>query len=429
MKRCRKSTILSAAFMGLGQLYNKEYLKGIVFAFIEVLALLNIGYFSRSFYGLGTLGDTAQYFDKNGIARGDHSIFLMINGLIAVLILALIILVYIVNIIDAKKCGEEIENGKEALKTKEYIKYIWDKYFPHIMLTPGFVLIIFFTLLPIIFTFAVAFTNYSSPNHLPPRNLVDWVGFKNFKNILKLKIWNNTFWHVGLWTIIFAVVTTFANYFGGLFLALLTNSKKIKFKKAWRTIFMLPYAIPAFISLLVMRLVFSGPGPVNNLIASLGMEKMPFFTDPFTAKVMVLLINLWLGSPYFMILMSGVLTNIPKSLYEAAKIDGASKWQQFTKITLPMILFQTMPLLIMNFAYNFNNFGVIYLLTDGNPVNGSFKYAGDTDILISWIYKMTNNQNQFHMAAVVTIVLFLFVATVSIISFTRTKSFKEEDMM
>ncbi|KYH35119.1 maltose transport system permease protein MalF [Clostridium tepidiprofundi DSM 19306] len=428
MKRAHKSAALSAVFMGAGQLYNKEILKGCIFAIIELIAILKFNYFTKAIHGLITLGDTPQYFE-NGISKGDHSIFLLIEGLIALIILIVILTLYIINIVNAYKYGKFIEEGNKPLSTKEAIKASWEKYFPHIMLTPAFLFTIFFILLPIIFTFAVAFTNYSSPNHLPPRHLVDWVGFRNFKNLVKLKIWNNTLLHVGLWTVVFATITTIFNYFGGLVLALLTNAKKIKFKKLWRTIFILPYAIPAFISLLIMRLVFSGPGPVNHLLVTLGLGKVPFFTNAAHAKVMILLINMWLGAPYFMILMAGVLTNIPNSLFEAAEIDGASKWQQFWKITLPMVLFQTMPLLIMTFAYNFNNFGVIYLLTDGNPVNGSFKYAGSTDILISWIYKMTKDQNQFHMAAVVTILLFLIVAGVSTFSFIKTKSFKEEDMM
>ena len=428
MKKSNQSTIFSVLFMGLGQIRNKEIFKGIMFAIIEVVTILNLGYFSKSITGLITLGDKPQYFVK-GIAKGDHSVFLMIEGLIALAILSLIVLVYIINILDAKRVGEAREKGEKPLNTREFFKHLWDKYFPHIMITPAFMFTIFFILLPIIFTVAVAFTNYSSPNHLPPRNLVDWVGFENFKNIVTLKIWNNTFVHVGLWTVIFAIVTTTCNYFVGLFLALLTNAKGIKLKKVFRTIFILPYAIPAFISLLVMRLAFSGPGPVNNLLNSFGIDKLPFFTDPLLAKVMVLVICVWLGAPYFMALMSGVLTNIDNSLYEAAEIDGATKWQQFSKITLPLVLFQTMPLLIMSFAYNFNNFATIYLLTDGNPVNGKYKFAGDTDIMISWIYKMTKDQNQFHMASVITIILFIFVAGIAAYSFSRTKAFKEEDMM
>ncbi|EOD00784.1 sugar ABC transporter permease [Caldisalinibacter kiritimatiensis] len=429
MKRSKKAALLSTLFMGLGQFYNKEIYKGIIFSLIEVLVIVFfIPYFGYSMWGLFTLGETPQYF-VDGIAYGHHSIFLLIDGIISILTLVIIGIVYYLNIVDAKKTAKRLEEGKPLLTPKEYIKYIWERHFHKFMLTPSFVFIMFFTLLPIIFTICIAFTNYSSPNHLPPRNLVDWVGLKNFKNLLSLKIWNNTFIGVGLWTVIWALLATATNYFVGLFLALLVNAKGIKIKKFWRSMFILPYAIPAFISLLVMRLAFSGPGPVNNLLVTMGFDKSPWLTDPFLAKVMIVVINIWLGSPYWMALMSGVLTNISKDMYEAAEIDGASKVQQFFKITLPMVLFQTAPLLIMTFAYNFNNFNVIYLLTDGNPVNSNYRYAGSTDILISWIYKLTRDNNQYHMASAVTLIIFIFIASISAYSFTKTKSFKEEDMM
>jgi arabinogalactan oligomer/maltooligosaccharide transport system permease protein len=428
MEKAKRSAILSALFMGLGQFFNREWTKGIMFLLIEVAALFNINYFINSIYGLITLGDTPQKM-VNGVKVGQHSINMMVDGIIAIFIILIFLGFYALNIRDAHKSVKELENGKKPLNGLAYIHSIWDKYFPYIMTTPSFLFTTFFILLPIVFTIAVAFTNYSSPNHLPPGKMVDWVGLENFVNLANLKIWNSTFITVGIWTLIFAVVTTVLNYTAGLLLAILINSQGVKLKRLWRTIFILPYAIPAFISLLVMRLMFSGPGPVNNLLAGIGMDKIAFFTDPFIAKVMILVINLWVGAPYFMALMAGVLTNIDKSLYEAAEIDGATKFQQFFKITLPLVLFQTMPLLIMTFAYNFNNFSVIYLLTDGSPINGNLKYAGDTDILISWIYKMTKDQNQFHMASVITIVIFVFVALTSIYSFSRTKSFKEEDMM
>ena len=429
MKKSKKAALLSALFMGLGQFYNKDIIKGIMFTLFELLLLIfTIPYFNYSLWGLITLGEKSQYF-VNGIAYGHHSIFLLIDGIISILVLSLVLIVYYINIVDARNNAKLLEKGKPILKGKEYFKHIWEKHFPMFMITPAFLFIVFFVLLPIIFTISIAFTNYSSPNHLPPRALVDWVGFKNFKNLINLKIWNNTFTGVAIWTVIWALVATATNYFFGLLLALIVNVKGIKLKKMWRSIFILPYAIPGFISLLIMRLVFSGPGPVNNLLVTIGLDKAPWLTDSLIAKVMIVIINIWLGSPYWMALMSGVLTNIDRGMYEAAEIDGASKFQQFIKITLPMVLYQTAPLLIMTFAYNFNNFNIIYLLTDGNPVNADYRYAGSTDILISWIYKLTKDRNQYHMAAVISLLIFIFIAIVSTISFIKTKSFKEEDMM
>lgn len=429
MKRSTKAALLSTVFMGLGQFYNREIIKGIIFSVFELLILLfTIPYFKHSIWGLITLGEKPLHF-VNGIAQGDHSIILLIQGIISLLVIGLLIVIYFINIKDAKNTAELLERGEERRTFKEFLRYVWDKYFPMFMLTPTILAVTFVTLLPIIFTFCIAFTNYSSPYHLPPRSLVDWVGLKNFRNLVKLKIWSSTFLGVAKWTVIWAVLATITTYFGGLFLALLTNAKGIRFKKVWRSIFILPYAIPGFLSLLVMRLMFSGPGPINNLLVKFGIARIPWLTDPTLAKVVILLVNLWLGSPYFMVLMSGILTNISKDLYEAADIDGATSRQKFYRITLPMVLYQTAPYLILSFAYNFNNFNNIYLLTDGGPVNSAYKYAGHTDILVSWIYKLTLNQNQFHMAAVISIIIFFIVASISSYSFIRTKSFKEEDMI
>lgn len=429
MNRGKKSALMSAIFMGLGQLYNKDYVKGAFFALIETFLLLfSIPYFKKAIWGLTTLGEKALYYE-NGIAKGDHSIILLIQGIIAIIVLIIIGVLYIINIRDAKNVGNDTENGIKPLGFIELIKHIWDKYFHFVMLSPAVLFLLFITLLPILVMISIAFTNYSGPSHLPPARLVDWVGIKNFVNLFKLKIWNSTFIGVAKWTTVWAVLSTVTTYFGGLLLALMVNSYGIKFKKIWRAIFIIPYAIPGFLSLLVMRLMFSGPGAVNGLLIKFGLDKVAWLTDPSIAKAAVILINLWLGAPYFMILMSGILTNISKSLYEAADIDGASGLQKFWKITLPMVLFSTAPYLILTFAYNFNNFNNIYILTQGNPVNAAYKYAGHTDILITWIFKLTYDQYKFHMASLVTIIIFVVIAAISAYGFTKTKSFKEEDMI
>lgn len=429
MDKKRKTSLLSYIFMGAGHFYLKDYFKGIVYALIELLFLFRIPAVIRSIKGLITLGTQAQQFVDGVIKQGDNSIYFLINGTIALIVIVFFVLLYWLSIKDARETYKYVEENGRARTIKENLHNIWNKRFPQIILTPAFLGTVSFVILPIIFTLLVSFTNYSSPNHLPPRSLVDWVGFKNYVNIVKLDIWNNTFIKIGIWTVTWAFISTILNYFVGMFLAILINNKGIKFKRVWRTLLMLPYAIPAFVSLLVFRLGLSGPGPVNALLGKLGIAQIPFFTDPFVAKIMIIVINLWLGAPYFMILMSGILTNIDAGLYEAADIDGANRWQKFRNITFPMVLFQTAPVLIMTFAYNFNNFNVIYLLTDGNPVNSNFQYAGSTDILITWVFKMTNDQGQYHMASVVAIILFLFIAGISLYSLRKTKSFEEEDMI
>jgi arabinogalactan oligomer/maltooligosaccharide transport system permease protein len=429
MKRGKKSALLSGLFMGLGQLYNRDYYKGFLFAVFEAFLLIFcLPFFKKGLWGLITLGERPLYY-KNGIAMGDHSIILLIQGIITVLLLVLVGIVYIINIRDAKHGGEAREAGKSHMSFTQLMKYIWDKYFHLIMLTPAMISLLFITLLPILVTVSIAFTNYSGPNHLPPARLVDWVGLQNFKDLANMNMWNTTFLGVAKWTIIWATLATITSYFGGLFLALLVNANKIKFTRMWRGIFIIPYAIPGFLSLLVMRLMFSGPGAINGFLSNLGIDKIPWLSDPTLAKTVIILINLWLGAPYFMVLMAGVLTNISRSLYEAADIDGASSWHKFWKITLPMVLFSTAPYLILTFAHNLNNFNNIYILTDGNPVNAAFKYAGHTDILITWIFKMTYDQYKYHMASVITIIIFFIVAAISAFAFSRTKSFNEEDMI
>ncbi|MGV8145317.1 MAG: carbohydrate ABC transporter permease [Alkaliphilus sp.] len=428
MKKANKAALLSVLFMGLGQQYNKERIKGLIFSLINVIVLINIPNFSHALWGLFTLGETPQYF-VGGIAYGDHSIFLLIEGIIAVIIIFVLSIVYALNIADAHRTAVAIEKGGKPKTITQTVTSTWSKHFPYVVISPALLFILFFTVLPLLFSIAIAFTNYSIPFHLPPRNLLDWVGFDNFINIFRMEIWGDTFWGVGIWTIIWAFLASSTTYITGLLLAVIINIKGIRFKKLWRSIYILPFAVPGFISLLIMRLLFTGLGPVNTFLASLGLERIPWFTDPFLAKVVLVAVNIWLGAPYFMALMSGVLTNISNELYEAADIDGATGKQKFFKITFPLVLHATMPLLILSFTFNFNNFMMIYVLTEGGPANAAYHYAGHTDILISWIYKLTLEQGQFHMASVVSIILFILIATASAITFSRTKSFKEEDIV
>ena len=429
MKYKKKSTIFAILFMGLGHLYNKSFIKGTLFLLLGLSFFLNLGSYITGIWGLFTLGTTPQSTVGFDVIQGDHSIFLLLEGLIKIILIIGMGIIYYYSIKDAIKLGEMREKGNLSLGFKKNLENFYHTNFVKIMLTPATIATIFFIILPIIATILISFTNYSAPSHLPPKNLVNWVGFENFKNIIKLKSWSSTFGRLALWTIIWAICSTLLNYIVGLGLALLTNKDRTKFKGFWRTLYILPYAMPSFISLLVFRLMFNGIGPVNNLIGSLGFEKIGFFSDPLLAKIMVILINTWVGAPYFMVLISGCLTNIDATLYEAAEIDGATKWQQFKNITLPMLLFQTTPIIILSFAFNFNNFGAVYLLTGGGPTDATLKFAGSTDILVTWLYKLTLDHQQFGMAAVISIVLFSFIASFSIYNFKKSKSFTEEDMI
>lgn len=427
--------ILSLLFMGLGQLYNRQFIKGLMFIVVEAAALFylipNLG---KAFWGLITLGEKTQGMEKVGRVmvrvEGDHSIYLLISGLITLFVFVIFLIIYILNIRDAYVTGKLRDNGEKPAAFKQSWAHLTDKNFPYLMLSLPALGVLFFTIMPIIFMILLAFTNYASPNHIPPKALVDWVGFDTFKNLMTLKTWSGTFFGVLSWTIIWAVIATVTTYFGGMLVALLVESKGVRFKKLWRTIFILPYAIPQLISLLVMRNLFNGQfGPINQYLSYFGLGKLPWLTDPTWAKATVILVNMWVGIPVSMVLIMGILTAIPKDLYEAADVDGATGFQKFRIITLPFILFSTAPILITQFAGNINNFNVIFLLTNGDPVKGDYQYAGSTDLLVTWLYKLTLNNSQFNMSAAIGIIIFLIVASISIWSYRRTKSFKEEDMI
>jgi len=432
MNRLRgKAALLSIISMGLGQIYNRQWIKGILFLLIEAFGIYYfINNLGRALWGITSLGDTPRLLVKGKWIDGDHSIFIMIQSLITLLFLLIFIVVYVMNVRDAYHTAIKRENGQVPNSFAQSIKFVMDYKFAQAFLTLPALGILFFTIMPILFMIMLAFTNYSAPNHIPPAKLVDWVGFQTFKDLVSLKTWSHTFFGVLTWTIIWAILSTATTYLGGLLVALLINQQGIKFKGMWRTILVIPYAIPQLISLLVMRNMFNGQfGPINQYLGYFGLGGLPWLTDPFWAKVTVILVNMWVGIPVSMILIMGVLTTIPKDMYEAAEVDGASAYQKFRIVTLPMILFSTAPTLIMQFAGNINNFNMIFLLTNGNPVVGDYQYAGATDLLVTWLYKLTLDQNKYNMASAVGIIIFLIIAIFSIYNYRRTKSFKEEDMI
>lgn len=190
--------------------------------------------------------------------------------------------------------------------------------------------------------------------------------------------------------------------------------------------------MPAIISLLVFRLLFNGQfGPINQFLLNIGLvsERIPWFTSANHARFVIFFVSFWLGFPYWMVLCSGILSGIDKSVHEAAAIDGANAVQAFFYITLPQVLMAIAPLVVLTFAGNFNNFGLIYFLTDGGPANIDYQIAGYTDILISWIYKLTLDQRMYNMTSVMSIIIFLIIAPFVAYNLMRTKSFKGEEVV
>ncbi|MFG6116199.1 ABC transporter permease subunit [Halobacillus sp. MO56] len=411
------ATLLSVFVPGLGQLYNRRFFKGILLFIIAVSFLIAFwDYIDIGVWGLFTLGT---------IPREHHSIQLLIQGFISVVVLFFGIAIYIYNVKDARNDAIAREAGRPNPTFFKAMQDFYDRGFPYFMILPGFIMLIFVVVLPLAFMVSLAFTNYNQYNS-PPRKLLDWVGFENFVNLVNVDIWQDTFLNVFTWTIVWTVVATTLQIVLGLFLALLVNDKRIKFKRTIRTVLILPWAVPAFVSILIFSALFNPTfGAINRDILSQFGMMIPWLSDPFWAKIALIMIQTWLGFPFVFALFTGVLQSVPADMYEAADVDGGTRFQKFRFITLPHILFATAPLLIMQYAQNFNNFNIIYLFNEGNPaVRG--QSAGGTDILISWVYKLTFETNNYNMAAAITIIMGLVISIFAFYQFRKTAAFKEE---
>lgn len=428
----KKVLITSLLFMGLGHIvYFKQYIKGLFYALFEIVILTMIPTIVGKLNDMVNLGVLKPDLP---VKERDHSIFMLIDGVIILAILFIFIIVYIISVRSALAEYKEFCRDKSLKTNKESISRALGKAFPIFGLAPSVGLIIFFVIVPLIFSACVAFTNYSAPNHIPPNNTVDWVGMDNFTAMFGGEaVWNSALGRVALWTIVWAVLATATCYFGGMIMAVVLMDNKFKIAPIFRGIFILPYAVPSVVSMLVWQNLLNGSfGTVNRTLMELEWidKAIPWLSNQWLAKFTTILINLWAGFPYFMLLITGTMTAISSDLFEAAKIDGANRFQVFKKITLPMVLYQTMPLIIMSFTHNINNFGAIFFLTGGNPVvsDSTITSAGGTDILVTWIYKLTVNLMKYNYASVLAIMIFIILAPFAIFQFRRTKSYKEGEL-
>ncbi|MBP3435064.1 MAG: sugar ABC transporter permease, partial [Clostridia bacterium] len=267
-------------------------------------------------------------------------------------------------------------------------------------------------------------------DHQIPANLFTWVGLDNFANMLGGNAQlGYTFLNLFVWTIVWAVFATFTNYLFGMILALMINKKGIRLKKFWRTVFILTIAVPQFVSLMLMSQILADEGALNVALRELGWntESIPFLTNGTLAKIVVVAVNMWVGIPYTMLITSGILMNIPEDMYESARIDGAGPVRMFFRITLPYMLFVTTPYLITQFVNNINNFNVIYLLTRGGPLTLDYYKAGKTDLLVTWLYKQTVEEQNYNLAAVIGVIVFLITATCSLLVYNSSASAKKEE--
>jgi len=415
----------SMIVMGLGQLLYKQWAKGFMFLFIQAAFIV---YFvltgATDLFGFFTLGmreSNAWY----GV-EGDNSVVMLIMGILSILIIVLYIAIYISNIKDVYRtqCAFDTLKNPESF-TKE-VGSLLDKNFHKTALALPVVGVCVFSILPIVFMILIAFTNYG--DKIIPPALVDWVGFENFGKILSLGQFAPTFFKIFGWNMLWAVLSTAINYFAGLGLALLLNKKCVKGKAIWRAFPILAYAIPGFITLLGFKFMFSYGGPINYYITQGGGEAVGFLglDAKWTARFIGLAVNAWISIPSTMLLATGILSNLNNDLYEAARVDGASVWKQFVKITLPYVLFATTPVLISQFIGNFNNFGIFYFLRGGLYVDGYF-LASDTDLLINWLYNMSIDNNYYSIGAAISLVIFIITSIISLTVYVLSPSYKQEE--
>ena len=429
-------TRLSFLVMGTGCVRYKQYVRGLIYFLTEI----GFFYFFRNFAlqylsKFNTLGTETQkkvWNDELQIFQrfpGDNSMLILLYSVLSLAVVLVFLYIWYANIRDAWNAQQNLEQGRKIDSFRDDLRSLTHERFHMTLLSMPMLTLVLFTLLPIIFMILIAFTNFDA-DHQPPGNLFTWVGMTNVTDIfLGNEIKTNTFFGLLGGTIVWAILATFTNYILGMLLAVAINSKLVKLKQVWRTCFIIAIAIPQFVSLLLISRALEPAGAVNVLLQKLGLidSPLPFLLDPTLARIVVVVVNMWIGIPYTMMTFSGVLMNIPAELYESAEIDGAGPIKKFTSITLPYMIFVTAPATITTFVTNFNNFNVIYLLTGGGPFSLDYYQAGKTDLLVTWLYKLTVNRNDYSLASTIGIFIFILVSTCSLIVYNRTGAVQKED--
>ena len=437
-------TRLSFVVMGFGQIARGQIVKGILYMLTQAVFILYMifkggGYIAHLFSGnLGTRlageewNESLQIFEK---IKGDNSFLILLYGVVSLVLFLLFTWVWFLNVKGCYENDLRIAKGESLPSIRQDLHALLNERFYVPLLFFPFLGLLVFTVMPLIFMALIAFTNYDYA-HMPPGRLFDWVGFENFKKMFSLSQGTSGFAFIFLrvlvWTFVWAFFATFTNYFLGLVIALLIQKKGIKLKTLWRTLFVLAIAVPQFVTLLLMQKILDSDGILNKL---LGVNVLWLTDQRYLAllpRIVIILVNIWIGVPYTLLMCSGILMNIPTDYYEAARIDGASPVRIFFAITLPYMMHITAPYLITQFVGNINNFNVIWLLTGGGPVDnlhyGGGSQAQSTDLLVTWLYRLTTDQNpKYNVASVIGIVIFVISAVLSLITFNRSSAIKSED--
>ena len=449
---------LSFFIFGFGNLFYGQIARGLLFLIFEIIFVgymlvpsggiywLSKGHWFQTGATLGTVQGGFQYdpvYDTDVWVNGDDSVKVMLYGLLTIIFIIGFIWTWRLQVKQARICMDMKACGKRLRSAKGDLRALVDEEFYKTLLALPVVGILVFTVLPMIYMVLVAFTSYDAA-HDGYSNLFSWVGLEHFNSLFDFGKGGLglAFGEILSWTLMWSFFATFTNYFLGMFVAIMINKKGIQFKKFWRTVLVMTIAIPQFVSLLYVSKLFDRSGIIGELIQELGWlpqsmvaaNQLSLWENATSARILLVVINIWIGIPYLMLMATGILMNIPKDLYESSRIDGANTWQQYTRITLPYMLFVTGPYLLTSFVNNLNNFNVIYLLSQGNPLNTQIGTAGgvsvgSTDLLITWLFKMTlgSAESRYYDASVIGILVFVVVAFLSLIVYNVIPSTRNEE--
>ena len=429
-------TFASCLIMGLSNIFCGQIIKGLLFFLAEVLFLVYFlapegGFFQIS--RLPSLGDRVQgevWNEELGIfeyTEPDRSQLILLYGIFAVFICILFIFVWRASVISGFKARMQRLAGERPSGFFDDIKSLFDENVHRLLMFLPTAFLAVFTVLPLVYMMSMAFTDFSRVGD--KLVLFDWVGFDNFLSVFNSRSEvGGQFWSVLLWTVVWATFATFLNFILGTLLAMMINRPSVRLKGLWRTVLATTIAVPQFVSLLVMRSMLQPQGIINRLLVNGGIlsSSLPFLTDIGWARTLVIIVNLWIGIPYTILQVTGVLNNIPKEQYDAAKVDGAGAFKTFMNVTVPYMMFVLTPYLITQFTGNINNFNVIYLLTRGEPMSVG-KSAGGTDLLITWLYKLSVDQQKYNLAAVIGILTFFVLSAVALVTYNNSRSYKNEE--
>jgi len=426
----------SCLIMGLGNFAAGQFIKGLIFLAIEIGFIYYMITPGGGFHWISllpSLGDRVTeevWNDDLGVYEyviGDNSQLILLYAVATIVAAVVFVVVWRASVrsgfiwLAEKRAGNHVNNFFEDLKA------LLDENIHKLLMAPPFTTLTIFTIVPLVYMMLMAFTNYSYiDNHL---TLFDWVGLDNFAAIFDSgSTIGKQFGQVLQWTLIWAFFATFLNFFAGTIMAMIINRKTTRFKGLWRSILSLTIAVPQFVSLLIIRTMFKEEGAVNTALMNMGLieKALPFFTNATWAKVTIIVINLWVGIPYTVMQVTGILQNIPAEQYEAATIDGANVFQQFMNITLPYMIFVLTPYIITSFTGNINNFNIIYLLSGGGPTYVGDS-AGQTDLLVTWLYKLSIDKQQYNLGAVIGIFTFVVLAVVALVTYRNSGSYKDEE--